>query len=213
MNMYNRFFQMMNKLASCILLSLLWLAASVPIITVGASSTALYYAVHKVLRGEEGYAWQEFWRGFRMNWKQATVVWLIVLGIVLLQLVDILVFSLLLDSKIWIIFAVSLLLTLAWMQYLFPYIARIQDRTRVVLKNALILCGMYVILSIVLLAAFLAMIILPFAFPYLIPFAVLLFPALFSLLSEVIMERIFSAYQNGSQQESDVQTKEQESRP
>ena len=44
--------QLLNKLADLLTLSILWLLGCLPIVTIGASTTALYYAVMKMIRGE-----------------------------------------------------------------------------------------------------------------------------------------------------------------
>ena len=52
---YNsKFYQTVSQILDCIVLSFLWIVSSLPIITIGASTTALYYAVDKVIRREEG---------------------------------------------------------------------------------------------------------------------------------------------------------------
>ena len=76
-NLDNKFFQAVGKLVDCVWLSLLWMLFSIPVFTVGAATTALYYSVNKSIRHGRGYAGREFWEGFRSNFKQATVIWLI----------------------------------------------------------------------------------------------------------------------------------------
>lgn len=56
-----------------VILSLLWTLFSLPLLTAGASSTALYdAAVHSVRRREDS-AFERFWRTFRREWKTATL--------------------------------------------------------------------------------------------------------------------------------------------
>ena len=80
------------KFADCICVSLLWLVFSLPIVTMGASSAALYATVYKYLRRGEGHLWQTFWGAFRDNLKRSTLVWLVALGVLALLTVDALVF-------------------------------------------------------------------------------------------------------------------------
>lgn len=84
--------QIFYKATECMLLSILWVVTSLPVITIGASTTALYYAVVKVIRNNEGYGWGEFWNGFRTNFKQATIIWLVALLFLELHPNDILAF-------------------------------------------------------------------------------------------------------------------------
>ena len=76
----SRFSQLLMKLSCSCLLNILWFICSLPIFTIGASTTALYYACLKVIRDEESHAWELFFRSFKENFKQATQLWLILLG-------------------------------------------------------------------------------------------------------------------------------------
>ena len=57
-----------------ILVNILWFVCSLPIITVGASTAALYSVVRKMAACEYYTVWRGFWHGFRENWKQVTAV-------------------------------------------------------------------------------------------------------------------------------------------
>lgn len=58
-------------------LSIVYVIFCIPVVTVGAATTALYYVGAKVLRHDRSYVWTEFWRGFRRNFVPATVIWII----------------------------------------------------------------------------------------------------------------------------------------
>ena len=66
-----------GKIFDTLVLGLLFLVCSIPIVTIGASATALYYAYDKVIRREEGYVVKAFFHSFKMNFKQATILWLV----------------------------------------------------------------------------------------------------------------------------------------
>ncbi|MDR1470459.1 MAG: DUF624 domain-containing protein [Spirochaetaceae bacterium] len=78
----------MEKLFDAVSLNLLWLLCSLPLITIGASTTAFYYAMTKVIRGERGHLFAEFWRSFRLNLVKATLIWIAFAAIVFLLLVN-----------------------------------------------------------------------------------------------------------------------------
>lgn len=46
-NWDNIVFQMLGKLVDCVWVSILWVICCIPVFTIGASTTALYYTVHK----------------------------------------------------------------------------------------------------------------------------------------------------------------------
>lgn len=75
-NPENRFWMFMEKVMDAMMISLLWLICSLPIVTMGAATTAVFqFTLHQV-RDEEGYVWKSFFRAFKQNFRQATVLWL-----------------------------------------------------------------------------------------------------------------------------------------
>lgn len=63
-----------------LLLNLLWFLFSLPVITMGASTTALFYITGKILRGEACRSIPlEFWQSFKLNFKEATIIFTIIL--------------------------------------------------------------------------------------------------------------------------------------
>lgn len=63
-----------------ILLNMMTIVFSLPVFTIGAATTAMYYCVDKQ-RKEEDSLFKDFWHSFKSNFKQATGMWMIFLGI------------------------------------------------------------------------------------------------------------------------------------
>lgn len=59
-------------------LNIMWLICSLPLITIGASTTALIYSCMK-LHKEEGYVTKNFLKSFKENFRQSTIIWIIYL--------------------------------------------------------------------------------------------------------------------------------------
>lgn len=80
----NPIFDAIGKIGDIFLLNLLWLLCAAPLITLGASTTALYSVARKIVAQEPTRIAADFFHAFRINWKQATALWLIlaVLGAV-----------------------------------------------------------------------------------------------------------------------------------
>ena len=78
-NVDNKFFQGLGKIIDVICLSAFWFFLCIPIVTAGAATTALYYTVNKVIRNNRSYIGREFWHAFKTNFRQSTIVWLILL--------------------------------------------------------------------------------------------------------------------------------------
>ena len=73
----NPFFKGVNKIFAFIQLSALWVVFSLPIFTMGAATTALYYSTNKFLRHNRDYVWSAFWTSFKRNFKQSTLIWIV----------------------------------------------------------------------------------------------------------------------------------------
>lgn len=73
-------------------LNLLWVVFSLPVFTIGASTTALYSVLIKMKNGKEGKLFQDFWEAFRSNFWQATGIWLIIVFSAVVFTTDILFF-------------------------------------------------------------------------------------------------------------------------
>ena len=79
-NMDNKFFVFMGRVADLILLNILCILCCIPIVTAGASITALYYVTLKMARDEESYIIRSFFRSFKQNFKQSTLIWILMLA-------------------------------------------------------------------------------------------------------------------------------------
>ena len=70
-------------------LSIVFILFYIPVVTIGAALTALYYTTVKVIRRERGYVFQEFWRSFKLNFISATKMWIVELVIIVVMLFNI----------------------------------------------------------------------------------------------------------------------------
>lgn len=143
------------KIWDLLILNLCFLAACVPIFTIGAARSALFAVNLKAVRKEEGAVFGEFWKAFKINFRQATKLWgvLVLLGAVFA--VDFWALKSLGGTAAWmlnVLLAVLLLAYLGVQPWIFGYQARFADDTKTVLKNALILCGANLPVSALLLA-------------------------------------------------------------
>lgn len=133
----------LTKLADLMILNLLFLLSCIPVVTIGAAWTALYYVTLKMVRDEEDSIVRGFFRAFRRNWKQATILWLMVLGLGAVMVLDIRFLNAMGDSATAAAMktAVEILgvLGLMVLQYLFPGLARFEASTGNTLKNACLL--------------------------------------------------------------------------
>lgn len=78
----------LSKMADMMWLTILTMVCCIPIVTVGASLTGLNYVALRMARNEDGYVTKSFFKAFKENFKQATVIWLIFVAIFAFLFVD-----------------------------------------------------------------------------------------------------------------------------
>ncbi|MBQ3108940.1 MAG: YesL family protein [Clostridia bacterium] len=75
-----RFF---GSLGDFFILTVYWVLTSLPVVTIGASTTALFYVCFRMHNGEDGKRWQMYRKSFKENLKQATFIWLLYIFVAL----------------------------------------------------------------------------------------------------------------------------------
>jgi len=138
-NYENPVWQFMGRIADLMILNAMALIFSIPIITIGASWTALYYCTVKIVRKEDTYVWKEFWNSFKNNFKQATIIWLILIPFLAILFVDVLMWyndPTLLPKVLKVTTVIVICIVLAITIYVFPILSHFDNTTRNTLKNA-----------------------------------------------------------------------------
>lgn len=129
----------LNKATDLILLNLIWILTSLPIVTIGASTTAMYYVTIVSLRNGDGYVVQRYIKSFRENFKLATLLWLPMLFLSLLMGFDLFFWYQMHTGFAKIMFCFSMLiafLLLIIMEYIFPVLAKLEGDFKTTIKNA-----------------------------------------------------------------------------
>lgn len=130
----------LTKIADLMVLNILFCVTSIPLITIGASWTALYSVTLKMVRDEEGSVSRSYFRSFRQNFRQATLLWLGVLVVLALLVLDIRVLNGMAGGTAPGLLRVGVeilaLLGIMVLQYLFPSLARFEASLADRLKNA-----------------------------------------------------------------------------
>lgn len=141
-SMDNKFFTFMGRIADLCILNIICLICCIPIVTAGASITAMYYVTLKMVRNEEAYIVRSFFKSFKENFKQATVINLILIVVGVILYLDMHVAKAMPGSAgqifhvIFVAFAiVYFVLTL----YVYPVLARFYNSTGNTIKNALLM--------------------------------------------------------------------------
>ena len=129
----------LSKICDMVFLNVLWVICSIPIVTIGASTTALYTVMLKLVRNEEGYIFRSFFRAFKENFKQSTLIWLIIAAFSVVWWVDFRIAGMMgagVGEVLRIIFLIVAFLLLSVTIYVFPLTARYENKISATLKNS-----------------------------------------------------------------------------
>lgn len=136
----------LSKVANLMILNVLTIICCIPIFTAGAAITALYYVTIKMARGDDPYIIKGYFKSFKENFKQATIIWLIMLVILAIIAVDWRVTLVMMtgnSAKIMktVLFIVSFLLLLTGL-YIFPVLSRFDNTVKNTFRNAFLISFM-----------------------------------------------------------------------
>lgn len=139
-NLDSPLFSFLNRLADLFFLNILTMICCIPVITAGASLTALNYVVLKMVRNEEGYLTRAFFKSFKQNFKQATIIWLIFLAVIGILAGDAFIMKYSsVEFPSWLRIALTVLaftVFFVWV-HVFPVLAKFENSIRQTFKNAL----------------------------------------------------------------------------
>jgi uncharacterized membrane protein YesL len=79
----------LTKMADLMWINILTLALCIPVVTIGAALTAKDYMCYKLLKNEETGTTKGYFRSFRQNFRQATIIWFIMLVVIMLGFIDV----------------------------------------------------------------------------------------------------------------------------
>lgn len=134
------FAQKLAMVGNLILLNVLWVLCSLPVVTMGASTAALYYVMFQYQTAEETSVVKPFFRAFAKNFKQATLLWIPTLAITALLIWDLrYLFALGGNTLMWVVIIVASVIFLMIQTQLLPQVARFENKLGTIIKNAALL--------------------------------------------------------------------------
>lgn len=161
MNLFSyesKFSQVLIRLSYSCWLNVLWFACSLPVFTIGASTTALYSATLKIVDDRDANITKQFFKSFKENFAQATRLWLIMLAVGAFLATDLLFVYRLRASTagtmavMWtlvmaFIIGACVVYTIVLLN-LFPLVASFVNTDKEMLKNAFLVGVRYLFASI-----------------------------------------------------------------
>lgn len=147
----SKFVQFLGTVFNLVVLNFLWILTSLPIITIGASTTAMYAVSFKYADNTDDAVIKPFFKAFAANFKQSTLVWLPMCLVSALLMID--AYYLLTHAEaaatpfLWVPFFVVLMVLMVTVAHVFPQIARYNVDTRTALHNTLLMSLLHFFLT------------------------------------------------------------------
>ncbi len=206
------FGQLLLKLCYACYLNLIWFICCIPIFTIGASTTALYYTSLKIVRDEDRSLARMFFKSFRQNFCQSTILWLIMLAAGLLLASDgYIVYHLRAASTgaaavMWtlmlaLLIAAAVVYTIVLL-FVFPLVASVSNTNWAMLKNSFLIGTRYLFCTILVFAVHFAMF---FAVVRVFTPLIIFGEGLCALLSSYLMSNVLRACSYDPDTEDDDQ--------
>ena len=139
----NKFFEILGKITNIVILNLLFIISCLPVITIGASITALYYVATQIVKEEETYIVKEFIKRFKENFKTSTLVWFIMIIIGSVLAVDLyastLISNKLTSNMLKLVFTMISIIYIFALTYVFPLISKFENTIKNTIINSILI--------------------------------------------------------------------------
>ena len=135
-----KFVKVLNRIADLVGLNLLAILFCIPIITIGASITAVYGCIFRIQEKREGYLTKDFWKLFKECFRSSTIIYLVGVAVVAMLYLDYQIFAT--DSRLDILQVLVVaggILVAELFTYAFPMESYFENSLKATVKNALLL--------------------------------------------------------------------------
>ena len=194
----SKLFGVLDVLGNLFVLNLIYILFSLPIVTIGASTTAMYSVTIKMVRKEDGPLWAGFVKEFKGTFARATKLWFIILGVlacVFAQYLIVVNYPGTLADIYLVVIVIELLLIFVGIPFIFPLQARYDNGVISTIKNAFLLSvsglGACIKINIAWIGPIALSIIYPKLFLFTWYFWLILFFALIAYMASFSANRIF----------------------
>ena len=202
-NLDSPFVQFMNRVADLVWLNILFLICCVPFVTIGASTTAMYYVTLKMVRNEEAYIARSFFKSFKINFRQATAIWMIyvIAGGVLLLDYRIIVgqtgagaVSGIVRTVMQVLLIAVLFFYLFTLIFVFPVLSKFDNSVKNTLKNALFMSIRHFPVTLGCVTLYIIVLLLMYKLPIMSALAFLLVFSTSAYICSMMFVRVFDIY-------------------
>ncbi|GAB2617091.1 YesL family protein [Pseudactinotalea suaedae] len=193
--------RVLGKAADVIVLNLIFVATSLPVVTLGASVTALHGTAMRIVRGRSESVTGDYLRAFRENVRRGSQLLLVLAslaGVLAAWYVVVTTFvagvAQLVLLVIWLVLVVQLALTGL---FAFPYLATFDDVTSRVLRNARLMAWRHPLTALAAMALTSLPVVVTVFYPRVAVYGLLWFAfgfAAVAVLTGILFVRVFDTY-------------------
>ena len=184
----SKFYKYMTFFSDLVILTVLWTVCSLPIITAGAATTAMYYVLTRQLSDREGYVGKDFFKSFRQNFVQATFLTLISMGmgwIIYININNMQTSSFMFPVQF--VLCYELIIT---MIYIFPVLSRFDNKVLGTIKAAFYMANRHLLTTFTCLLLIVALAV----FCYFQPIMIVVCAGIYGWLSSLMFMKLFKKY-------------------
>ena len=202
-NLDSPFVQFMNRVADLMWLNILFLICCIPFITIGASTTAMYYVTLKMVRNEESYIGKSFFKSFKQNFLQATAIWMIFVvagGVLLLDYrimsgqTGVGLSSNTAKTVMQVLLIAVLFFYLFTLVFVFPLLSKFDNSVKNTMKNALFMSIRHFPVTLGCISLFIIILILVYKIPVMSALCFLLVFSTAAYICSLMFVRVFDNY-------------------
>ncbi len=216
-NYDNPIWRFIGRLGDMVVLNILWIICSIPIITIGASTTALYYCTLKIVRNEDYGDIKMFFKSFRLNFKQATLIWIPMLIIGCVLVFDFRFFGVVMASAgavRVVLQGLTIALMVLWIfvfLYVWPVLSRFDNTIKNTVSNAAFMSIRYLGSTLAMIVSDIIVVVIGymclFYMGWITAFMVLMGYPLLAWINSTMLDHIFEAYMPKNDRAKDKEVK------
>ena len=141
-NLDNWIMRFFSRIFDIVILNFTFIICCIPIVTIGASLTAMYSITLKMVRNEESHIIRGFLKAFKQNFRQGTIIGMIAIIITFFITVDLRIIGIIGDDRLKVMQVLCYIVAI-WgyiiFLYAFPLLARFENIIKEVFKNSFVL--------------------------------------------------------------------------
>lgn len=188
----------LGRVCDIMILNVLVIVFSLPIFTAGAAITAAYSVSYKMVKNEESYIIKGFWKAFKENFKQSTVIWLIFLAVFMVLFFD---YRIMFYSEVELnklvqygVIAVTAIIAMGF-SFVFPIQARFSNTVKNTIKNAFLIAISHLPSAILFVVSYAVPVVIFYFMPQIGPVVLMLGCGILPYSKSFLFLKIFKKYE------------------